>query len=67
MYSDKVVDHFHNPRNVGYFEDAEGMAQIGDPECGDYLLMFLRIREEMGVPLFRANERISSTIRKSEA
>lgn len=45
MYSDKVLDHFHNPRNVGYFEDAEGMAQIGDPDCGDYLFLFLRIRE----------------------
>jgi nitrogen fixation NifU-like protein len=45
MYSAKVLDHFHNPRNVGYFEDAEGMAQVGDPECGDYLFLFLRIRE----------------------
>lgn len=45
MYSDKVLDHFHNPRNVGYFEDAEGVGQVGDPDCGDYLLLFLRIRE----------------------
>jgi len=45
MYSDKVLDHFHNPRNVGYFEDAEGMSQVGDPDCGDYLFLFLRIRE----------------------
>ena len=45
MYSEKVLDHFHNPRNVGCFEDAEGMAQVGDPDCGDYLLLFLRIRE----------------------
>ncbi len=45
MYSDKVRDHFSNPRNVGYFDDADGVGQIGDPECGDYLLLFLRIRE----------------------
>ena len=45
MYSDRVLDHFHNPRNVGYFEDAEGMSQVGDPDCGDYLFLFLRIRE----------------------
>jgi len=45
MYSDKVIDHFRNPRNVGYFEDADGVGQIGDPECGDYLFLFLRIRE----------------------
>jgi nitrogen fixation NifU-like protein len=46
MYSEKVLDHFHNPRNVGYLEDADGVAQIGDPECGDYLLVFLRICED---------------------
>jgi nitrogen fixation protein NifU and related proteins len=45
LYSEKVLDHFHNPRNVGYFEDAEGMGQVGDPDCGDYLLFFLRIRD----------------------
>jgi len=45
LYSDKVLDHFHHPRNVGHLEDAEGMAQVGDPDCGDYLLLFLRIRE----------------------
>ena len=45
VYSERVLDHFHNPRNVGHFEDAEGMAQVGDPDCGDYLLLFLRIRE----------------------
>lgn len=45
MYSDKVLDHFHNPRNVGCFEDAEGIAQVGDPDCGDYLFLFLRIRD----------------------
>jgi nitrogen fixation NifU-like protein len=43
MYSDKVLDHFRNPRNVGYVEDADGVAQIGDPKCGDYLFLFLRI------------------------
>jgi nitrogen fixation NifU-like protein len=43
MYSDKVRDHFQKPRNVGYFEDADGIGQIGDPECGDYLFIFLRI------------------------
>jgi len=45
MYTDKVIDHFRNPRNVGYLEDADGVAQIGDPRCGDYLFLFLGIRD----------------------
>lgn len=46
MYSAKVLDHFHNPRNVGYFEEAEGMAEIGDRDCGDYLMLFLHIDDQ---------------------
>jgi len=46
MYSEQVLDHFRHPRNVGYFEDAEGAAQIGDPSCGDYLFFFIRVRDQ---------------------
>jgi nitrogen fixation NifU-like protein len=44
MYSDRVLEHFRNPRNVGLLQDADGVGRIGDPACGDYLLLFLRIR-----------------------
>lgn len=43
MYTDIVMDHFKNPRNVGVIEDAEIIIQVGDPTCGDSLLLFLKI------------------------
>ncbi len=43
MYTDTVMDHFKNPRNVGVIEDAEIIIQVGDPTCGDSLLLFLKI------------------------
>ncbi|MGM0368780.1 MAG: iron-sulfur cluster assembly scaffold protein, partial [Bacillota bacterium] len=38
-YSDKVMDHFENPRNVGQIEDADGVGQVGNPSCGDIMKM----------------------------
>lgn len=46
MYSAKVMDHFTNPRNVGIIEDANVVVQVGDPGCGDALLIFIRIGED---------------------
>jgi len=46
MYSAKVMDHFTNPRNVGVIDDANVVVKVGDPGCGDALLIFLRIGEE---------------------
>lgn len=46
MYSDKVMEHFANPRNVGVIEDANVVVRVGDPGCGDALLIFLKIAEE---------------------
>ncbi|WPX07859.1 Fe-S cluster assembly scaffold protein NifU [Anaerocellum danielii] len=43
MYSEKVLDHFMNPRNVGEIEDANGVAQVGNPKCGDIMKMYLKI------------------------
>lgn len=45
-YSAKVLDHFANPRNVGVIEDANVVVQVGDPGCGDGLLIFLKIEDE---------------------
>lgn len=46
MYSDKVMDHFMNPRNVGEIEDANGIGQVGNPKCGDIMRMYLKISDD---------------------
>ena len=45
MYSEKVMDHFQNPRNVGEIEDASGVGTVGNAKCGDIMRMFLDIDE----------------------
>ncbi|NLY86339.1 MAG: Fe-S cluster assembly scaffold protein NifU [Tissierellia bacterium] len=45
MYSEKVMDHFMNPRNVGEIEDADGVGQVGNPKCGDIMKMYLKIKD----------------------
>lgn len=46
LYSDKVLDHFSNPRNVGEIEDANGVGMVGNAKCGDIMQMFLKIEGE---------------------
>jgi nitrogen fixation NifU-like protein len=45
LYSAKVLDHFHNPRNIGSIEDANVVVQAGDPTCGDALVFFIKIED----------------------
>ncbi|MGM0419879.1 MAG: Fe-S cluster assembly scaffold protein NifU [Bacillota bacterium] len=47
MYSDKVMDHFQNPRNVGKMEDADVIGEVGNPTCGDIIRVYLKIEEEV--------------------
>lgn len=42
-YSEKVMDHFANPRNVGEIENADGVGEVGNPKCGDIMKMYLKI------------------------
>lgn len=49
MYSDKVMDHFQNPRNVGEIEDASGVGTVGNAKCGDIMRIYLDIDEETKV------------------
>lgn len=46
MYSEKVMDHFQNPRNVGEIEDASGVGTVGNAKCGDIMRIYLDIDEE---------------------
>jgi len=44
-YSEKVMDHFMNPRNVGEIESADGVGEVGNPACGDMMRLYLKIEE----------------------
>ena len=46
LYSDKVMDHFQNPRNVGKMEDADGIGEVGNAKCGDIMKMYLKIKDD---------------------
>ncbi len=45
LYSDKVMDHFRNPRNVGVLEDADGVGEVGNAVCGDIMKIYLKIED----------------------
>lgn len=47
MYSEKVMDHFMNPRNVGEIDKADGVGQVGNPKCGDIMKMSLKIENDI--------------------
>nr|WP_317412754.1 Fe-S cluster assembly scaffold protein NifU [uncultured Solibaculum sp.] len=42
-YSEKVMDHFSNPRNVGEISDADGVGEVGNPQCGDIMKMYIKV------------------------
>lgn len=46
MYSELVMDHFSNPRNVGAIADADGVGQVGNPVCGDLMKIFIKVKDE---------------------
>ena len=47
LYSEKVMDHFEHPRNVGEIPDADGVGQVGNPKCGDIMKMYLKIDNDV--------------------
>jgi nitrogen fixation NifU-like protein len=46
MYSDKVMDHFANPRNVGVIPEADGVGQVGNPVCGDMMTFTIKVKDD---------------------
>ena len=47
LYSEKVMDHFRNPRNVGVIENADGVGEVGNPVCGDIMKIYLKIDHDI--------------------
>ena len=47
IYTDKVMDHFRNPRNVGEIPDANGVGEVGNPKCGDIMKIYLKIEDNI--------------------
>ncbi len=47
MYTDKVMDHFSNPRNVGEIEDANGVGEVGNASCGDIMKIYLKVEDDV--------------------
>lgn len=47
LYSEKVMEHFQNPRNVGEIPDADGVGQVGNAKCGDIMRMYLKIKDDV--------------------
>jgi nitrogen fixation protein NifU and related proteins len=45
MYSDKVMEHFKNPKNTGEIPDADGVGTVGNPVCGDLMTMYIKVKE----------------------
>ena len=46
MYSDKVMEHFSNPRNVGEIENADGIGEVGNPVCGDMMSFYIKVEDD---------------------
>ena len=48
VYSEKVMDHFMHPRNVGEIENADGVGEVGNPVCGDMMTFYIKVKEPCG-------------------
>ena len=46
MYSNKVMDHFRNPRNMGEMKDADAVGEVGNPTCGDLMYIYIKVKDD---------------------
>jgi len=51
MYSERVIDHFKNPRNVGEIPEADGVGTVGNPVCGDLMTIYIKVKDDRIVDL----------------
>jgi len=47
LYTEKVMEHFKNPRNVGVIEDADGIGEVGNPICGDMMTVYIKVEDDV--------------------
>jgi nitrogen fixation NifU-like protein len=47
MYSEKVMEHFRNPKNMGEIKDADGVGTVGNPTCGDLMTIYIKVKDEI--------------------
>ena len=47
MYSEKVMEHFSNPRNTGVIDDADGVGEVGNPVCGDMMTFYIKVKDDV--------------------
>ena len=70
LYSEKVMDHFLHPRNVGVIEDADGVGEVGNAKCGDIMKMYLKIEngivEDVKFETFGCGSAIASSSMATE-
>ena len=55
LYSDKVFDHFRNPRNVGVIENADGVGEVGNTVCGDIMKMYIKVNDDQVITDIKFN------------
>lgn len=46
IYTEKVLDHFRNPRNMGKMENPDGVGKVGNPKCGDVMVIYIKVKDE---------------------
>jgi nitrogen fixation NifU-like protein len=51
MYTEKVMDHFRNPRNMGEIKDADGFGKVGNPTCGDVMAIYIKVKDDIIVDI----------------